>query len=41
MKKNNKLLHGKESEHSSMNGDDHGEINFLILHQKIDNNKSR
>ena len=30
MKKNNKLLHGKESEHFSMNGEDHGEINSLI-----------
>ena len=29
MKKNNKLMHGKKSEHSSINGDDHGEINSL------------
>jgi hypothetical protein len=28
MKKNNTLMHGKKSEHFSINGDEHGEINF-------------
>ena len=29
MKKNNTSVHGKKSEHFSINGDDHGEINSL------------
>jgi hypothetical protein len=29
MKKNNTLRHGKKSEHVSINGDDHDEINSL------------
>ena len=29
MKKNNKLMHGKKSEHFSINGDDHSEIYSL------------